>query len=216
MCRSGWRRAGATDGSASRVRSTEDVFPLASPASEPALCVACQELRFNEPLVAVTQSMRLEEGCRLDVRSPNALPSRVVERFRSQGPFQQEVTYGIGAGVLVGIFEALAHGVARGLATGLAFGLVAGLTRSISRYRGTDRKRVTTEQTGIPWLRMLLFSLGFSGLIGAAALATAAVKTERIGILVRGIPAIVPLMLALAAAVFVILATTFWWQDRNK
>ena len=144
------------------------------------------------------------------------MPSRVVERFRSQGPFPQAVTYGIGAGALVGIFEALAHGVARGLATGLAVGLVAGLTRFISRYRGIDRKPVTTEQTGIPWLRMLLFSLGFSGLIGAAALVTAAVKKQRVEILVRGIPEIVPLMLALASAVFVILATTFWWQDRNK
>ena len=42
MCRSGWSRAGATDGSASRVRSTEDVFPLASPASDPALAAPCR------------------------------------------------------------------------------------------------------------------------------------------------------------------------------
>ena len=144
------------------------------------------------------------------------MPGRVVERFRSQGPFQQAVTYGVGAGVLVGIFAALAHGVARGLATGLAVGLVAGLTRFISRYRGTDGKPVTTEQAGIPWFRMLLFSLGLSGLIGAAALVTAAFKTGTVEILVKGIPAIVAVMLALAAAVFVILATTFGWDDRNK
>ncbi len=144
------------------------------------------------------------------------MPNRLVERFRSQDPFQQAVTYGIGAGVLVGIFEALDQGVVRGFATGVAVGLVAGLTRFVFRYRGSDGKRVTTEQAAIPWLRMLLFSLGFSGLIGAAALVIAAVKTERVEILVKGIPEIVALMLALAAAVFVILATTFWWQDRNK
>ncbi len=144
------------------------------------------------------------------------LPSRLVERFRSQGPFQQAVTFGVSVGVFVGIFEALAHGVARGLAKGLALGLVAGLMKLVFRDRGTDGKRVTTEQAGIPWLRMLLFSLGFSGLIGAAALVTAAFKTGRVEILVSGIPEIVALLLAFAAAVFVISATTFWWQDRNK
>ena len=144
------------------------------------------------------------------------MPSRLIERFRSQGPFQQAVTFGIGVGVLVGIFEALDHGVARGLAKGLALGLVAGLTMLVFRDRGTDGKRVRTEQAGIPWFRMLLFSLGFSGLIGAAALVTAAFKTGKKEVLVEGIPAIVAVMLAVAAAVFVVLATGFWWQDRNK
>ena len=143
------------------------------------------------------------------------MPSRLVERFRLQGPFQQALTYGIGAGVLVGIVWGLDRGVAPGLVTGLAAGLVAGLTRFAFRYRGTDPKRVTTE-AGIPWLRTLLFSLGFSGVIGAAALVTAAVKTERITVFAEGVPEITPLMLACAAAVFVILVTTFWWQDRNK
>ncbi len=142
--------------------------------------------------------------------------SRLVERFKSQSPFQRAVTYGIGTGVLVGIFEALEHGVARGLAKGLAVGVIAGIISFVFRDRGNDGKRVTTEQAGIPWLRMLLFSLGFSGLIGAAALVTAAVKTARVEVLVTGIPEIAAVMLALAAAVFVILATTFWWQDRNK
>ena len=144
------------------------------------------------------------------------MPSRIVERFRSQGRFQQAVTFGIGVGVLVGIFEALDHGVARALVKGLALGLVAGLTMLVFRDGGTDGKRVTTKQVGIPWLRMLLFSLGFSALIGAAALVTAAFKTRRVTILVDGIPEIVVLMLALTVAVFVILAATFWWQDRNK
>ena len=198
------------------MRRTERFFALALPTGDPASCVACQELRLNEPLVAVTRSVRLGQGCHLDFGSPNALPSRLVERFRSQSPFRQAVTYGMGAGVLVGILEALAHGVARALATGLAVGLVAGLTRFVFRYRGTDGKRVTTEQAGIPWFRMLLFSLGFSGLIGAAALVTAAFKTGKVEVLVKGIPAIVAVMLAVAAAVFVILATGFWWQDRNK
>lgn len=63
---------------------------------------------------------------------------------------------------------------------------------------------------------MLLFSLGFSGLVGAAALVTAAFKTGKAEILVRGIPEIVGLMLGFAAAVFVIFAITFWWQDRKK
>ncbi len=90
------------------------------------------------------------------------MPSRLVERLRSQAPVQQAVTFGIGVGVLVGIFEALDHGVARALAKGLALGLVAGLSMLLFRDRGTDGKRVTTEQAGIPWFRMLLFSLGFS------------------------------------------------------
>ncbi len=94
--------------------------------------------------------------------------------------------------------------------------MIAGIISLVFRDRGNDGKRVTTEQAGIPWLRMLLFSLGFSGLIGAAALVTAAVKTERVEVLVTGISEIAALMLALAAAVFVILAATFWWQDRNK
>ncbi len=144
------------------------------------------------------------------------MPSRLIERFRSHGPFQQAVRFGIGVGVLVGILEALDHGVARGLAKGLALGLVAGLTRWVFRDRGTDGKRVTTEQAGIPWSRMLLFSLGFSGLIGAAALVTAAFKTGKVEIRVNGIPAIIGLMLAFAVAVFVISAITFWWQDRRK
>lgn len=144
------------------------------------------------------------------------MPSRLIERFRSQGPFQQAVTFGIGVGVLVGIFEALDHGVARGLAKGLALGLVAGLTMLVFRDRGTEGRRVRAEQAGIPWVRMLLFSLGFSGLIGAAALVIAAFKTGKAEVLVEGIPAIVAVMLAAAAAVFVILATGFWWQDRNK
>ena len=143
------------------------------------------------------------------------MPSRLVERFRSQGPFQQAVTYGIGAGVLVGIVGGLDRGVARGLATGLAAGLVAGLVSFAFRYRSTDGRRVTTGD-GIPWLRTVFFSLGFSGVIGAAALVTAAVKTERITVLAEGIPEVAPLMLACAATVFVMLITTFWWQDRNK
>jgi hypothetical protein len=143
------------------------------------------------------------------------LPSRLVERFRSQSPLQQAVTYGIVAGVLGGIIGGLDRGVAPALATGLAVGLVAGLTRFAFRHRSTDGKRVTTE-AGIPWLRTLLFSLGVSGLIGAAALVTAAVKTERMAALAEGLPDVLTLMLALAAAVFVILITTFWWQDRKK
>ena len=143
------------------------------------------------------------------------LPSRLVERFRSQSPLQQAVTYGIGVGVLGGIIGGLDRGVAPGLATGLAVALVAGLTRFAFRHRSTDGKQVTAE-AGIPWLRTLLFSLGFSGVIGAAALVTAAVKTERITVLAGGIPEVAPLMLACAATVFVILVTTFWWQDRKK
>ncbi len=144
------------------------------------------------------------------------MPSRLLERFRSQGPFQQAVTFGVSVGVFVGIFEALNHGVARGFAKGLALGLVAGLMKLVFRDRGSDGKRVTVEQAGIPWLRLLLFSLGLSSLIGAAALVTAAVKTGRVEILVIGIPKIVALILAFAAAVFVVFAIPLWWQERNK
>ena len=143
------------------------------------------------------------------------MPSRVVERFRSQSPLQQAVTYGICAAVLVGIVEGLNRGVAPGLATGLAAGLIAGLTCFAFRHRSKDRERVTTE-SGIPWLRTLLFSLGLSALIGAAALVTAAVKTERMAVFAEGVPEVLAVMLALAAAVFVILVTTFWWQDHKK
>ena len=155
------------------------------------------------------------KGCCIDLRESKAVPSRLVARFRSKGPFEQAVTYGIGAGVLVGIVGGLDRGVGPGLATGLAAGLVAGLTSFAFRYRSTDGKRVTTE-AGIPWLRTLLFSLGFSGVIGAAALVIAAVKTEKITVLAEGIPEVAPLMLACAATVFVMLITTFWWQDRKK
>ena len=143
------------------------------------------------------------------------MPSLLVECLRPKGPFQQALTYGIGAGVLVGIVWGLDRGVGPGLATGLAAGFVAGLSSFAFRYRSTDGKRVTTE-AGVPWLRTLLFSLGFSAVIGAAALVIAAVKTEKITVLAEGVPEVAPLMLACAAAVFVILITTFWWEDRNK
>lgn len=144
-----------------------------------------------------------------------ALPSRLVERFRSQGPYQHAVTWGIGCGALFGI-GALGRGIAQGLATGVAVGLTVGLTTFAFRYRRTDASSSTAESAGIPWLRTLLFSLGFSGLIGAAALVLGAVKTERMTVIAEGIPAVAPLMLASAAAVFVVLVTTFWWQDRSS
>ncbi len=187
--------------------------PRNGAAPEPAICVAAQEPQLNKSLVAVTQCVSWK-GCHIDLRGSQALPSRLVERFRSKGLFQQAVTYGIGAGVLVGILRGLDRGVAPGLVTGLAAGLVAGLSFAF-RYRSTGRKRVTTD-AGIPWLRTLLFSLGFSGVIGAAALVVAAVKTERTTVLAEGIPEIAPVILTCAAAVFAILITTFWWQDRNK
>lgn len=78
--------------------------------------------------------------------------------------------------------------------------------------RGTP----TTDQRGIPWLRTLLFSLTFGGLVGAAALLTAAIKTGSFTVLVEGIPEVAGPVLASTAAVFAILVTTFWWQDRNE
>lgn len=143
------------------------------------------------------------------------MPSRLFERFRSQNPYQYAVTWGIGGGVLFGI-GALGRGIAQGLAAGVAVGLIVGLTTFAFRNRSSEANSSTTESAGIPWLRTLLFSLGFSGLIGAAALVIVAVKTERFAAITEGIPEVAPLVLACAATVFVMLVTTFRWQDRNK
>lgn len=64
-----------------------------------------------------------------------------------------------------------------------------------------------------PGDRTLLFASGLSALSGAAVLATAATKTGRIEVLVRGVPDVAGIMLALAAAAFVIIGVDFWWQD---
>ncbi|HSH58841.1 MAG TPA: hypothetical protein VK988_04200 [Acidimicrobiales bacterium] len=71
------------------------------------------------------------------------------------------------------------------------------------------------ERTDIPWLRTFLFAAGLSGLIGAVALGTAAIKTGRADVLIRGVPAIAELLLVLTAAIFLVIIFGFWWQDRK-
>ncbi len=140
-----------------------------------------------------------------------------LERFRPQARLPRAIIYGILVGALVGILDALQAGLARGIVRGLAVGLIGGLTRFAFsvRHRQTEESPPNDEQTGLPWLRMLVFSLGFSGLVGAAALVAAAVKSGSTGVLVEGIPEIAGIVLAGAVAVYVILVVTFWWQDRK-
>lgn len=140
-----------------------------------------------------------------------------LERFRPHARLPRAIIYGILVGTLVGILDTLQTGLARGIVTGLAVGVIGGLaTFAFSvRHRQTEESPSNGEQTGLPWLRTLVFSLGFSGLVGAAALVAAAVESGSTGVLVEGIPEIAGIVLAGAAAVYVLLAVTFWWQDRK-
>ncbi len=139
-----------------------------------------------------------------------------LERFRPHARLPRAIIYGILVGALVGILDTLQTGLARGIVTGLAVGVIGGLATFVSvRHRQTEESPPNDEQTGLPWLRTLVFSLGFSGLVGAAALVAAAVTSGSTSVLLEGIPEIAGVVLAGAAAVYVLLMVTFWWQDRN-
>lgn len=139
-----------------------------------------------------------------------------LERFRPHARLPRAIIYGILVGALVGILDTLQTGLARGIVTGLAVGVIGGLATFVSvRHRQTEESPPNDEQTGLPWLRTLVFSLGFSGLVGAAALVAAAVASGSASVLLEGIPEIAGVVLAGAAAVYVLLMVTFWWQDRN-